>query len=89
MPILRRLRHPSFSWQDPHARVLPNGGLEWTPKPFVFQKGDSVRYIDFESGDDGKDGKSQLNAWKHHPWDANATGEAKACKGILTYVFQG
>ena len=28
-------------------------------------------------------------AWKHHPWDANATGEAKGCKGIQTYVFKG
>ena len=63
--------------------------LEWTPKPFVFQKGDSALYIDFESGDDAKDGKTQQTAWKHHPWDAGATGEAKACKGIHTYVFKG
>ena len=80
---------PIYSWQQPHARVLPNGGLEWTPKPFVFVKGDSVRYIDFEAGDDAKDGKTRQTAWKHHPWDANATGEAKSCKGIQTYVFKG
>ena len=81
--------HQGFSWQEPHAKVLPNGALEWTPKPFVFQKGDSALYIDFESGDDAKDGKTQQTAWKHHPWDASATGEAKACKGIHTYVFKG
>ncbi|MGD0093654.1 MAG: LamG-like jellyroll fold domain-containing protein, partial [Planctomycetota bacterium] len=32
---------------------------------------------------------TQQSAWKHHPWDASATGEAKACKGICTYVFKG
>jgi hypothetical protein len=78
-----------FSWQQPHAKVLPNGGLEWAPKPFVFEKGDSARYIDFEAGDDARDGKTQQTAWKHHPWDAAATGEAKACTGVQTYVFKG
>src|SRR5580658_10473024 len=73
-----------YSWQEAHAKVLPNGALEWAPKPFVFEKGDSVRYIDFEAGDDAKDGKTQQTAWQHHPWDANAKGEAKACKGIAT-----
>ncbi|MBI5724530.1 MAG: sigma-70 family RNA polymerase sigma factor [Planctomycetes bacterium] len=78
-----------FSWQQQHAKVLPNGALEWTPRPFVFEKGDSVRYIDFDAGDDSKDGKTQQSPWKHHPWDAKATGEAKACKGINTYIFKG
>ena len=78
-----------YSWQEPHAKVLPNGGLQWAPKPFVFEKGESVRYINFDAGDDAKDGKTQQTAWKHHPWDANATGEAKAGKGIRTYVFKG
>ncbi|MBI5723167.1 MAG: hypothetical protein HZA50_04355 [Planctomycetes bacterium] len=77
-----------YSWQKPHAKVLPNGDLEWSPEPFVFEKGDSVRYIDFEAGDDGKDGSSKEQAWKHHPWDANATGKAKECKGIHTYIFK-
>lgn len=81
-------RAARYSWQEPHARVLPNGALEWAPRPFVFEQGDSVRYIDFDAGDDTKDGKSQQTAWKHHPWDAHATGEAKACKGIQTYVFK-
>ena len=43
---------PVYSWQKPDAKVLPNGVLEWAPQPFVFEKGDSVRYIDFEGGDD-------------------------------------
>ena len=77
-----------YSWQKPHAKVLPNGNLEWAPKPFVFEKGDSVRYIDFEAGNDAKDGKTQKNAWKHHPWDAAAAGAAKDCKGIHTYVLR-
>ena len=80
---------PLYSWQQPHATVLPSGRLEWAPRPFVFEKGESVRYIDFETGDDSKDGKTQQTAWKRHPGDANATGEAKACKGIQTYIFKG
>ena len=77
-----------FSWQEPHAKVLATGDLEWAPKPFVFEKGASVRYIDFEQGDDENDGTAREKPWKHHPWDAAATGKAKACKGIHTYVFK-
>ncbi len=79
----------AYSWQEPHAKVLPNGNLEWAPRPFVFEKGVSARYIDFESGDDTRDGKTTQTAWKHHPWDVHATDEAKSCKGIQTYVFKG
>lgn len=78
-----------WSWQEVQARVLPTGALEWTPKAFVFEKGASLRFVDFEAGDDSKDGTTQQTAWKHHPWDANATGEAKNGKGIQTYVFKG
>ncbi|NLF40238.1 hypothetical protein GX586_12390 [bacterium] len=77
-----------FSWQQPHARVLPNGDLEWAPKAFVFEKGASVRYIDFDAGDDTKDGRTRQTAWKHHPWDASAAGLARECTGIHTYVFK-
>ncbi len=77
-----------YPWQNPHAEVLPNGDLNWKPEPFVFKKGDSTRYIDFENGNNNNDGTSQKSAWKHHPWDKNATGKAKACNGIHTYVFK-
>jgi concanavalin A-like lectin/glucanase superfamily protein len=77
-----------YSWQQPHAKVLPQGDLEWAPRPFVFEKGESVRYIDYESGDDANDGLTKTTPWKHHPWDANATGKAKECEGIHTYVFK-
>ena len=77
-----------FSWQQPHAKVLPTGDLEWAPEPFVIEKGASVRYIDFEKGNDNADGLSTASAWKHHPWDRNARGKAAACKGIHTYVFK-
>ena len=79
----------TFSWQEPHARVLPSGGLQWAPRPFVFEKGDSVRYIDFEGGNDTHDGLTPQTPWKNHPWDAHARGIARACKGIHTYVFKG
>ena len=86
---LAAAEEPHYSWQQPQAQVLPNGGLEWAPQPFVFEKGDSVRYVDFDAGNDAQDGKTRQSAWKHHPWDANATGQSKACQGIQTYVFKG
>ena len=76
-----------YSWQEQQAKALPNGDLEWAPKPFVFEKGESLKYIDFDAGNDDADG-SQAHPWEHHPWDAQATGAAKACTGIHTYVFK-
>ncbi len=77
-----------YVWQEAQAKRLPGGLLEWTPKPFTFNKGESQRYIDYESGDDNADGTSKASPWKHHPWDKNAGGKAKACTGIHTYVFK-
>jgi len=76
-----------YSWQQQHARVLPTGDLEWAPRPFVFEAGDVVRYIDFEAGDDTNPG-TQARPWKHHPWDAAATGNAARHRGPTTYVFK-
>jgi hypothetical protein len=77
-----------WSWQEPHAKVLPTGDLEWAPKAFEFKAGESVRYIDFESGNDANDGLSKQTPWMHHPWDPDANGKAAACKGVHTYVFK-
>ncbi len=63
--------------------------IKWVPKPFEFKAGESVRYIDFEGGDDAKSGDSKEAAWKHHPWDFAATGVAAAEEGVHTYVFKG
>src|SRR5579884_2811914 len=79
----------TFSWQETYARVLPHGDLEWAPHPFRFEPGASPRYIDFDAGDDDNDGTTRQAPWKHHPWDARATGKARACRGIHTYVFKG
>ena len=46
-----------WSWQEPHCKVLPTGDLEWAPQPFVFKAGEAVRYIDFDSGNDARDGQ--------------------------------
>ena len=78
----------SWSWQTPQAKIHPTGDLSWQPMPFRFQAGPSVRYIDFEAGDDVNPGISAKAPWKHHPWDANATGNAKAASGVHTYVFK-
>ena len=77
-----------WSWQTPQAKVLDRGDLEWSPKPFVFETGASVRYIDYERGSDDNEGTSKDRPWKHHPWDPEATGKAAACSGIHTYVFK-
>jgi hypothetical protein len=77
-----------YSWQEPQAKVVPTGDLEWAPRPFEFKPGGPVRYIDFASGDDANDGLSKQAPWKHHPWDPNAGGKAAACKGVHTYVFK-
>jgi hypothetical protein len=88
-------------WKDKEiaewpSQVAPDafrveGGTEirWLPQPFVFQQGDSVRYIDFEKGNDGNSGLTKDEPWKHHPWDPRATEKSAAEKGSHTYVFKG
>ncbi len=77
-----------FSWQLPQAKVVEMGDLEWAPREFVFKSGDTVRYIDYENGEDSKDGTTRAAAWKHHPWDANASDTAAAFSGAATYIFK-
>jgi hypothetical protein len=47
-----------------------------------------VRYIDYASGNDSNAGTSKASPWKHHPWDAAATGVAASTRGAHTYVFK-
>src|SRR5690348_12515867 len=75
-----------WTWQNSYAEVDPKGDLRWKPHPFVFEKGDSVRYIDFDGGKDSNSGETQSSAWKHHPWDPNATGQSAADSVADTYV---
>lgn len=77
-----------WSWEEEHAEVDPRGDLRWQPRPFRFEKGGSVRYIDYEQGDDGNPGDEPDRPWRHHPWDPNATGRAAAERGVHTYVFK-
>jgi hypothetical protein len=77
-----------YSWETPHAQVFPNGYLEWAPIDFQYVAGATVRYIDYENGDDSQDGTTPGTAWKHHPWDAQAIGNASAGSGNVTYVFK-
>ncbi len=80
----------NYSWQQVPAKVDEKGDLSWAPKQFQFQAGDTVRYIDYENGDDANDGAAKNSAWKHHPWDLNATGQAGAyVTPGTTYVFKG
>jgi len=77
-----------YLWERSHVKILPGGDMVWQPESFAFNPGTSVRYINFEGGSDSNDGLSRNSSWKHHPWDAGATGNAAACKGIHTYVFK-
>lgn len=77
-----------YSWESVMAKATGTGDLLWTPHPFVFEAGNSARYIDFEEGDDHHTGLSKADPWKHHPWDPEATGNAAKCKGIHTFVFK-
>lgn len=79
---------PRWSWQDPHAEVDAKGDLRWTPRPFVFDKSGSMRYIDFEAGDDANAGDTPATPWQHHPWDPLAAGKAASESGPHTYVFK-
>ncbi|MHC4533156.1 MAG: hypothetical protein ACYS6K_04315 [Planctomycetota bacterium] len=78
-----------FSWQKTHAKISSTGDIEWLPRPFRFVKGDSARYIDYEGGNDSNDGLTRNTPWKHHPWDPQASENARQCKGVHTYVFKG
>ncbi len=77
-----------YSWQIQQAKVLPKGDLEWSPKAFVLEKGSDVRYIDYEAGNNSNDGLSTSTAWKHHPWDNQASGNAASSNGVKTYIFK-
>jgi hypothetical protein len=79
---------PPFTWAQPQAKVLPTGDLKWAPQPFEFVAGETVRYIDYEGGNDANLG-SRSAPWKHHPWDKRATGMAAQASGSITYVFKG
>ncbi len=87
-PALAQDAAQPYIWQQDQANVTETGDIEWTPKPFRFEAGEVVRYIDFENGNDDADGTSKDSAWKRHPWDRNATGQAAAHEGPTTYVFR-
>ncbi len=78
-----------FAWQKDYIRIAEGGQMEWMPKPFVFEAEEPIRFIDYETGSDQNDGATPDSPWKHHPWDANAGGQAKAAIGIQSYIFKG
>ncbi|MFP4380855.1 MAG: hypothetical protein ACLFUS_10190, partial [Candidatus Sumerlaeia bacterium] len=78
-----------FKWQESQAIVTETGAIKWNPRPLVEDfSGQDLRYIDFEGGNDANDGTSPQSAWKHHPWDLDASGKSADCSGVKTYVFK-
>ena len=69
------------------AEANPIPDLQWKPQPYRYEPGDSQRYVDYEYGTDNNPGTKE-QPWKHHPWDAEATGHAAIATGIHTYVFK-
>ncbi|MFW5830313.1 MAG: hypothetical protein ACOCXA_08645, partial [Planctomycetota bacterium] len=78
----------TYSWQEIPATIDATGDLHWAPTSYQHTVGSQVRYIDYEGGNDNNDGTSTSSAWKHHPWDHNATANAAACSGPITYIFK-
>ncbi|MFW5844980.1 MAG: LamG domain-containing protein, partial [Planctomycetota bacterium] len=78
----------TYPWQQDYATVLPNGDLQLKQEPYRFTAGKTIRYIDYEAGDDRNPGTREA-PWKHHPWDVSAGGTAKGHSGPTTYVFKG
>lgn len=77
-----------YDWEKTNTIVDNKGDLAWAPVAFAYSPGATIRYIDFEGGNDASAGTSTSTAWKHHPWDAAATGNAQASSGKITYVFK-
>lgn len=82
---------PAWPSPGPREAIITEGGTEikWMPDPYRFKVGPSVGYLDYEGGDDAKDGLSPATAWQHYPRDAQAKGKASTNSGIHTYVFKG
>ena len=82
--------HADFAWQKPLAEVLPTGDIALAQEPFEPPAMSNPRYIDFDGGDDSRNGRSPATAWKHHPLDPEAKSAAKANEGNPDgYVFKG
>ncbi len=81
---------PAWISPVPHEALVVEGktDIRWMPREFAFTPGQSVRYIDFASGDDAHDGLTRATAWKHHPWDPAAGVTAAKDAGTQTYVFK-
>ena len=77
-----------FTWQKTYAKVSSTGDIQWAPQAFRFETGESIRYVDYEAGDDSRDGLTRATSWRHHPWDGQASANARQCTGIHTYVFK-
>ncbi|MDD4224759.1 MAG: LamG domain-containing protein [Mariniphaga sp.] len=80
----------TYHWQNPNSKVIATGDLTWQPEPFEYpvSRGEEIRYIDYESGDDQNSGLTKDVPWKHHPWDTRASGNAARESGIRSYVFK-
>ncbi|MCC5844594.1 MAG: hypothetical protein JJU05_10120 [Verrucomicrobia bacterium] len=85
----QRFQMPPSPVNPAAITVEGNTEIKWMPEAFEFTPGSSLRYIDFEGGDDTNDGRSPDRPWKHHPWDPQARGQAAAESGAHTYVFKG
>jgi hypothetical protein len=83
-------RLPRWTSPVPAEAVVLEGpaDIRWMPEPFVFEPGDELRYIDYDHGEDTHSGRSPDQAWKHHPWDPAARGNAAEAQGVDTYVFR-
>jgi hypothetical protein len=77
----------AYLWQTEQAEVLERGDLAHRPEPFAYRPGNSIRYIDYENGNDEYPGTPD-QPWKHHPWDVDAPEFLREREPADTYVFK-
>ena len=77
----------SYTWAQKMEPKFKTGA-DIRPGAYPLKKGaGETRYIDFANGKDDNPGTKEA-PWKHHPWDANAAGNAKNGSAAV-YVFKG
>ena len=78
-----------YDWNETFATPLPGGELAYAPAAWKAPSPVRPRYVDYDAGNDDNDGATPQTAWRHVPFDPNATGRAKAHESSVdAYVFK-
>ena len=79
----------AYDWNETFATPLPGGELAYAPAAWNQPSFRNARYVDYDGGNDQNDGKTPATAWRHVPFDPNATDRASALDtSVDAYVFK-